>query len=137
MKCVNYASPGQDGEGESYLLKCRVILGKQKVRKRKKDSMIRVVLLLSVCMLSIFLLVPLLVKLLGTINFDNKSPTGETGGDYGFALCPSVRPSVRLSVRPSHSFSKLFFAMLLHTWMKVGSKLLYEELQIKFDFPQG
>ena len=32
------------------------------------------------------------------------------------------------------SFSGLFFAMLSHIWMKVGSKLSYEELQIKFDF---
>ena len=46
----------------------------------------------------------------------------------------SVRQSVPLSVRPSHSFSGLFFAMLWRIWMKVGSKLLYEELQIKFDF---
>ena len=27
--------------------------------------------------------------------------------------------------------------MLSHIWMKVGSKLLYEELQIKFDFHHG
>ena len=31
-------------------------------------------------------------------------------------------------------FSKLFLAMLSHIWMKVGSKLPYEELQFKFDF---
>ena len=35
------------------------------------------------------------------------------------------------------SFSGLFFAMLSHIWMKVGSKLSYEELQIKFDFRHG
>ena len=33
----------------------------------------------------------------------------------------SVRQSVPLSVRPSHSFSGLFFAMLWHICMKVGS----------------
>ena len=33
------------------------------------------------------------------------------------------------------SFSGLFSAMLSHIWMKVVSKLPYEELQIKFDFP--
>ena len=33
-----------------------------------------------------------------------------------------------------NSFSGLFLAMLSHIWMKVGSKLLYEDLQIKFDF---
>ena len=49
----------------------------------------------------------------------------------------SVRPSVWQSVRPSHSFSGLFLAMLSHIWMKVGSKLPYEELQIKFDFRHG
>ena len=49
----------------------------------------------------------------------------------------SVRPSVCLSVRPSHSFSGLFLAMLSHICMKVGSKLPYEELQIKFDFRHG
>ena len=50
---------------------------------------------------------------------------------------PSVSLSVSLSVCPSHSFSGLFFAMLSHIWMKVGSKLLYEELQIEFDFRHG
>ena len=35
------------------------------------------------------------------------------------------------------SFSRLFLAMLSHTWMKVGSKLPYEKLQIKFDFCHG
>ena len=64
-------------------------------------------------------------------------PTGETGGDYRFALCLSLRLSVCPSVCPSHSFSGLFFAMLSHIWMKVCSKLLYEELQIKFHFRQG
>ena len=49
----------------------------------------------------------------------------------------SVCPPVSLSVCSSHSFSGLFFAMLSHIWMKVGSKLLYEELQIKFDFLHG
>ena len=34
-------------------------------------------------------------------------------------------------------FSELFTAMLSHILVKVGSKLLYEELQIKFDFLQG
>ena len=34
----------------------------------------------------------------------------------------------------SNSFSGLFSTMLSQTWMKVGRKLLYEELQIKFDF---
>ena len=33
------------------------------------------------------------------------------------------------------SFSVLFFTLLSHIWMKVGRKLLYEELEIKFDFP--
>ena len=37
----------------------------------------------------------------------------------------------------SHSFSGFFFAVLSHIWMKVGSKLLYAELQIKFDFRHG
>ena len=46
----------------------------------------------------------------------------------------SVLLSLRLSVCPSHSFSRLFFAMLSYIWMKVGSKLPYEELQIKFYF---
>ena len=32
------------------------------------------------------------------------------------------------------SFSRLLLAMLAHIWMKVGSKLSYEELQIKFNF---
>ena len=32
------------------------------------------------------------------------------------------------------SFSGLFSATLSHIWIKVGSKLSYEELQIKFDF---
>ena len=49
----------------------------------------------------------------------------------------SVSLSVSLSVCLSHSFSGLFFAMLSHIWMKVGSKLLYEELQIKFNFRHG
>ena len=35
------------------------------------------------------------------------------------------------------SFSRLFSAMLSHILMKVGSKLPYEELQIKFDFRHG
>ena len=50
---------------------------------------------------------------------------------------PPVKPEGTIGlhyVRPSHSFSGLFFAMLWHIWMKVGSKLLYEESQIKFDF---
>ena len=34
-------------------------------------------------------------------------------------------------------FSRLLSAMLSHIWMKVGSKLPYEELQIKFDFHHG
>ena len=34
-------------------------------------------------------------------------------------------------------FSGLFSAMLSHIWMKVGSKLPYEELQFKFDFFHG
>ena len=37
----------------------------------------------------------------------------------------------------SNQFSGLFLAMLSHFWMKVRSKLLYEELQIKFDFRYG
>ena len=41
------------------------------------------------------------------------------------------------SVRPSHQFSRCFLAMLSYIWMKVGSKLLYKELQIKFDFHHG
>ena len=49
----------------------------------------------------------------------------------------SVRPSLCLSVCPSHSFSRIFFAMLSHIWMKVGSKILYEELQIEFNFRHG
>ena len=53
----------------------------------------------------------------------------------------SVRQSVCLSVRQSvclsHSFSGLFFTMLSHIWMKLGSKLLYEELQVMFDFRHG
>ena len=36
-----------------------------------------------------------------------------------------------------NSFSGLFSAMLSDIWMKVGSKLPYEELQIKFDFCHG
>ena len=36
-----------------------------------------------------------------------------------------------------NSFSWLFLAMLSHIWMKVGRKLPYEELQIKFDFRHG
>ena len=31
------------------------------------------------------------------------------------------------------SFSRLFFTLLSHIWMKVGRKLPYEELQMKFD----
>ena len=31
----------------------------------------------------------------------------------------------------------LFFTLLSHIWMKVGRKLPYEELQIKFDFRHG
>ena len=60
------------------------------------------------------------------------SPPPVKPEDYRFALCPSVCPSVRHS-----RFSRLFFAMLWHIWMKVGSKLPYEELQIKFDFHHG
>ena len=59
----------------------------------------------------------------------------DKGGDSRFALCLSIRPSVCLSVHLSHLFSGLFLIMLSHIWMKVGSKLLYEELQNKFDFP--
>ena len=36
-----------------------------------------------------------------------------------------------------NSFSGLFSAMLSQIWMKVGNKLPYEELQIKFDFRHG
>ena len=36
----------------------------------------------------------------------------------------------------SHSFSGIFFAILSHIYMKVGSKLIFEELQIDFDFCQ-
>ena len=36
-----------------------------------------------------------------------------------------------------NSFSGLFSAMLSCIWMKFGSKLLYEDLQIKFDFRHG
>ena len=36
-----------------------------------------------------------------------------------------------------NSFSRLFSAMFSHIWMKIGSKLPYEELQIKFDFRHG
>ena len=36
-----------------------------------------------------------------------------------------------------NSFSGLFFSLLSHIWMKVGRKLPYEELQIKFDFRHG
>ena len=36
-----------------------------------------------------------------------------------------------------NSFSGFFLVMLSHTRMKVGSKLPYEELQIKFDFRHG
>ena len=64
-------------------------------------------------------------------------PTDETGGDYRFALCLSFCLSVRQSVCLSHSFSGLFLAMLSDIWMKVGSKLLYEDLQIRFDFRHG
>ena len=53
------------------------------------------------------------------------------------SVCPSVSLSVRQSVCLSHSFSGLFLAMLSHILMKVGRKLLYEELQIKFDFRHG
>ena len=35
------------------------------------------------------------------------------------------------------SFSILFLAMLSHIWMKVGCKLPYKVLQIKFDFRHG
>ena len=34
-------------------------------------------------------------------------------------------------------FFGLFFTLLSHIWMKVGRKLPYEELQIKFDFWHG
>ena len=34
-------------------------------------------------------------------------------------------------------FSGLFFAMLSHIWMKVGSKLLYKDFQIKFQVRYG
>ena len=37
----------------------------------------------------------------------------------------------------SNLFSGLFLSMLSHIWMKVGSKLPYEELQIKFNFRHG
>ena len=36
-----------------------------------------------------------------------------------------------------NSFSGLFSALLSQIWMKVGSKLPYEELHIKFDFRHG
>ena len=36
-----------------------------------------------------------------------------------------------------NSFSGLFSALLSHIWVKVGIKLLYEELQINFDFRHG
>ena len=118
------------------------------------------------------------------VEYGNYSPTGETGGDYRFALCLSVTLSVTLvilsvchtsfpdfswlyfhiskwklvaifymkSYRSSftcftvdllfhellpfvqNSFSGFFLVMLSHIWMKVGSKLPYEELQIKFHF---
>ena len=40
-------------------------------------------------------------------------------------------------LRLSHQFSGLFLPMLSHIWMNVGSELLYEDLQIKFDFRHG
>ena len=46
------------------------------------------------------------------------------------SVCPSVSPSVTL-------FPDFFLTVLSHIWIKVGSKLLYEELQIKFDFCHG
>ena len=54
----------------------------------------------------------------------------------------SARPSVLLSVSLSVTLIfRTFYAMLSHRhifcWMKVDSKLLYEELQIKFDFRHG
>ena len=36
-----------------------------------------------------------------------------------------------------NSFSGLFLAMLSHIWMKLASKLPYEEVQIKLDFLHG
>ena len=72
---------------------------------------------------------PPIKKQLGHFKF----PTCETGGDYSFALCPSVYPSLH----PSPSFFGLFFAMFSHNWMKVGSKLPYKDLQIKFNFRHG
>ena len=54
-------------------------------------------------------------------------PTVKTEGNIDLQ---SVCPSVSLS----HSFSGLFITMLSHIWMKLGSKLLYEELQVRFDF---
>ena len=54
------------------------------------------------------------------------------------SVCPSVSMSVCLSVRHTRFlFSGLFFDMLSHIWMKVGCKLPYEELQIKFIFRHG
>ena len=50
-------------------------------------------------------------------------------------LFPELLPFVQNSV--SHQFSVLFLAMLSHICIKVGSKFLYEELQIKFDFCHG
>ena len=70
------------------------------------------------------------------VNFS--PPPVKPEGTIGLhSVCPSVSLSVCLSVCPSHLFSGLFFAMLSHIWMKVVSKLLYEELQIKFDFRHG
>ena len=49
--------------------------------------------------------------------------------------CPSVRPSVRLSVRlvSVHPFSALFSYMLWHIELKFCTWLCFDVLQIKFD----
>ena len=53
--------------------------------------------------------------------------------DYRFALHPSVRPSLPLSVRPSHSFSAFFSYILWHIELKFCIWLCFIVLHIKFE----
>ena len=57
------------------------------------------------------------------------------------SLCHSVNVTLSFcqchSFCLSHKFSGLFLAMLPYILMKLGSKLPYEELHIKFDFGHG
>ena len=79
--------------------------------------------ILLVCLLSLIYVCSIFLHF-GNVNIFSPTPV-KSEGTIGLHSC--------LSVRQSHSFSSLFFAMLSYIWMKVGCELLYKELQIRFD----